>query len=242
MEGRQEYAAEVQGQTEKIPEMDTNLRHYLRKEIPKFSNIDPDTVIGKIEEMSREHIPNTRIVLFNVFQPIFESNTQLFVGRLLGYRKRMCRDNGNCRRLGCYFNHESVDENMMEIDERQDFRAREDKGGMLNALIDKQRRIIDILKKRRDLPQDLYPVFEQLKKTSLRMKTIVQKMAEMGPRSTRFVIENKQEWMTREHLLTYPGVLSISDAGVIECVTRKDAERVIRMLCKGDHTVRPTWV
>ncbi|KAI5184758.1 hypothetical protein NEHOM01_0360 [Nematocida homosporus] len=238
---------------EKIPMMDKNLRFYLRKEIKSYTPVNPDEIIDKIEEMSREDIPNPRMALMSTFEEIFQDKTLLFVNRLMGYQRRPCRDGANCRRLGCYFKHPPIDENMMEIDERPMHPRREerysmaggeDRHGGAKSLLDKQRRIVEILSKRLDLPDDVLGLIEQLKKLTGRIKPgmLGQVMADLNNTSTRFVISNRKGWMTREHLMTYPGVVCVGDDGVIECATRPDAEQVFDMISKIDYSAKPTWI
>ncbi|OAG29713.1 hypothetical protein NEDG_00846 [Nematocida displodere] len=243
MEDIQGYGIGGSRPNERIPEVDKNLRFYLRKEIPKLSSFSPDEVIDKLEELSRESHPDPRLVLTTTFEPVFQNNIGAFVGKLLGYQKRPCRDNGNCRRPGCYFSHQAVDENVMEVDERpfhgrEGREARDPRKEQSRLLIDKQRRLIEILSQRSDLPEDLLPIVDQLHKITQRIRSPYHS----AETKARFIINNRQKWMTNEHLSTYPGVLSISETGVIECASRQDAERVIRMICKGDSAAKPTFI
>ncbi|KAI5160347.1 hypothetical protein NEAUS03_1101 [Nematocida ausubeli] len=224
---------------ERVPEMDKNLRIYLRKEIRNYTSENPDEIISKIELVSHEANPKEQ--LLNILQPVFEDRTQLFVNRLFGYQKRMCRDGAHCRRPGCYFKHPSVGLPMMEIDERPAISPREERfhGGAPKAVLERQRKIIDLLSRRTDLPADAQSLIEQLRRLICR-----------GPRgsqgtehlSTRFIINNRQEWMTNEHLHTYPGVIRVSENGTVECATRPDAERVFNMIYKIDKNSHPTWI
>ncbi|KAI5189644.1 hypothetical protein NEMIN01_0597 [Nematocida minor] len=225
---------------ERIPEMDKNLRFYLKKEIRNYTECNPEEIISKIEAMSHESLVNPKEELSMMLQPVFEDRTQMFVNRLFGYQKRLCRDNGHCRRLGCYFKHTPVGLPMMEIDEKPAFNPREERlMGNNKVALEKQRRIVEILSKRMDLPPDVKSLIEQLRRLMCRGKPMAVSPAHL---STRFVIENRQEWMTNEHLHTYPGVMNISEDGVIEFSSRQDAERVFNMICKIDKNSRPTWI
>ncbi|KAI5188528.1 hypothetical protein NECID01_0141 [Nematocida sp. AWRm77] len=242
MENREYSTAPEERIPERIPEMDKNLRAYLRKEITNKSSANPEEIIAKIEELSRESLPNPRTALMSYMTPIFQENTSLFVNRLFGYKKRMCRDSPHCRRVGCYFRHENTDENMMEVEERRTY-APDRHANSGKQLLEKQKRILGILSSRRDLPPDVLSLIDQLKKLTSRIKPaqMAQEMAS-STLSTRFVISDRKEWMTREHLATYPGVLNVTEEGVVECASRQDAERVVKMLSKIDYTAKPTWV
>lgn len=224
---------------ERIPEIDKNLRYYLKKEIRNYTDINPEEIISKIEEMSHENILRPKEELANVLYPIFTDKTQLFVNRLFGYQKRMCRDNGHCKRPGCYFKHTPIGLPMMEIDENPSYSIREERAqGHTKGLIEKQRKIVDILSKRTDIPPDAKLLIEQLRRLLNRGKH----MGGQENRSTRFIIANRQDWMTDEHLYTYPGVESITEDGVIKCITRQDAERVSNMIWKLEKTSDIRWI
>ncbi|KAH9386455.1 uncharacterized protein NEMAJ01_1351 [Nematocida major] len=226
---------------ERIPEMDKNLRFYLKKEIRNYTDMHPDEIIAKIEAISQENIPNPREELQNMLQPELGERAQTFVNRLFGYQKRMCRDNGHCRRPGCYFKHTPVGLPMMEIDERPAFNPREERHlNTPKAIQDKQRRIVEILSKRADLPADVRSLIDQLRRLICRGRPM--HSASGTEASTRFIINNRQDWMTNEHLHTYPGVVNVFENGVIECATRQDAERVFNIIYKIDKNSQPMWV
>ncbi|KAI5165540.1 hypothetical protein NEIRO03_0467 [Nematocida sp. AWRm78] len=225
---------------ERIPDLDKNLRIYLKKEIRNYTDVNPEEIISKIEAVAHENIPNVKEHLASTLQPILQDRTQLFVNRLFGYQKRMCRDNGHCRRPGCYFKHSPVGLPMMEIDERPALSAREERFmGANKGAIEKQRRLIDILSRRTDLPSDVHSVIEQLRRLIYRGRPMP---AQQQDTSTRFIINNRQDWMTTEHLHTYPGVVNVTENGIIECATRQDAERVFNMIYKIDKNSHPTWI
>lgn len=225
---------------ERIPEMDKNLRYYLKKEIRNYTDMNPEEIISKIEAMSHANLMQPREEMVNMLHPIFADRTQLFVNRLFGYQKRMCRDNGSCKRPGCYFKHTPIGLPMMEIDEKPSYSPREERMmGGTKGLIEKQRRIVDMLSKRTDLLPDARSLVEQLRRLMHRGKIGGH---ELGSQSTRFIINNRQDWMTNQHLYTYPGVVNITEEGIIECASRPDAERVFKMIYKLDKDSNPTWI
>lgn len=224
---------------ERIPEMDKNLRLYLKKEIRNYTEINPEEIIAKIEGLSHENIINPKEELVVMLQPVFEERTHIFVNRLFGYQKRMCRDNGHCRRSGCYFKHTPVGLPMMEIDERPPFNSREERlMGSTKGLVEKQRRIIEILSKRTDVSPEVKSLIEQLRKLMCRGGRV----SAPPPVTTRFIIRNRPDWMSDQHIYTYPGVTNVFENGVVECATRKDAETVFGMIDQIDKNSHPTWI
>ncbi|KAI5181488.1 hypothetical protein NEOKW01_1669 [Nematocida sp. AWRm80] len=225
---------------EPIPKIDKNLQVYLRKELRGYTSIPPDEIIQRIDEISRIPDINYRNALIDTLQPILEDKTLLFVNRLFGYQKKPCRDGINCRRLGCYYKHPENDINR-DILQIEEYSQKEDKITGNKFLLEKQRRIIEILIKRQDLPTDLYGLVEQLKRLNQKIKQIAHNTTGEEV-TTRFVIMNRKDWMTRDHLSTYPGVVQVSDDGVIECNSKSDAQRVFEMILKLDPSCQPHWV
>ncbi|KAI5172036.1 hypothetical protein NEFER03_1281 [Nematocida sp. LUAm3] len=250
MEHREEYKEPTQ---DKIPNMDKNLRAYLRKEIRSYTNINPDEIIEKIEEISRESVANPRAVLASVFEGVFGEKIMLFVNRLLGYQKRPCRNGAACHRLGCYYKHppKDWDENMMVVEERPSFSRREQGGpeerfgGGSRILLEKQKRLIEMLSKRVDLPPDVISLIDQLKKITQRIRPgcfASGGAPEEHSDSTRFLLTNRKEWMTRDHLSTYPGVMHVTDDGIMEFRNRGEAEEVFNLISRVDSNSNPKWI
>lgn len=236
---------------ERIPQMDKNLRFYLRKELRGYGINNSEEIIRKIEELENEKPANPRETLIATFENVFNDKTILFVNRLMGYQKKMCRNGASCHRMGCYFKHPSTNENMMEIETESPVHRRENRyssGGderysNSKALLDKQRMLLDMLRKRSDIPPDVLSVIDQIKKITNRIKPgALQQFIQNEPVSARFILSNRKEWMTQAHLSTYPGVISVSAEGIVECETPEAAENVAKIITKIDHTVRPTWI
>jgi len=253
MEDRREYAGNRAGRSEyergqeRIPVMEKNLRFYLRKELRKQPDVDCERVIEKIDNLSRENVENPRDALFGALGEDLKDSTAYFVDRVLKYQTRMCRDSPNCKRLGCYFKHETgAGDGMLEIEERGRPPMSERASGGQKIMVDKQRRLIEILEQRRDLPEDVLGLVEQLKRTTSRIN--FSGAGRAGARESvredanKFVIKKAVPWITREHLITYPGVMGVYETLVVECAGRKEAEMVMAMLSKIDQTIEVSLI
>lgn len=214
-------------------------RAYLHNEIQKVTPVDPLVVISQIEEISHKGYHNPREYLYMSLEPLLQENTRLFISKLMNYKKKPCRDGPNCKRgPSCYFihEHESYAPLPSVIKEPESLRS----------LFEKQKRLFESLE-RKPLPMDLKSTIERLRKSCIQVRGLVINKMRQGTndqdtRPKAFQITNRKEWMTDEHLRSYPGVLSISNDGVVECETRKDAERVMNMIKRGDYSVETMWV
>jgi hypothetical protein len=224
-----------------IPAMTEEFRAYLRSELPKFTNEHPDAVICAIEELAMQNLPNPREAMIMALEPALGDMARYFVNRLAGYKKKPCRMGASCRRgASCFFSHErDGGEGGYSQWQRPEHMERE---RSLRGLVDKQRKILDTME-RAGLSEDIQALVDRAKRMNAAMRAYATgRSPEMGERSLRFVIAKRKEWMTDEHLGTYPGVVRILHGGVVECGTREDAERIFNMIKQGDPSADLSWL